>query len=102
VALSHVSDTVASDNARGVADSFHGVELLSAGAAAFRLGDVVIADVAWTEPVTRPYGAYFQLASGGRQHVRQSDTTDARWRARRNRDWRSAASASSARARRSW
>jgi hypothetical protein len=74
VALSHVSETVASDNARGVADSFHGVELLSAGAAAFRLGDVVIADVAWTEPVTRPYGAYFQLASGGRQHVRQSDT----------------------------
>ena len=33
-----------------------------------------IRDSAWTEPVTRPYGAYFQLASGGRQHVRQSDT----------------------------
>ena len=47
-----------------VADVFHGVDLMRARAAAFRLGDVVIADVAWTEPVTRPYGAYFQLASG--------------------------------------
>ena len=102
VALSHVSETVAAENARGVADAFHGVDLMRAGAAAFRLGDVVIADVAWTEPVTRPYGAYFQLASGGGSTSGRATRTCARWRAPWRPGRRSAASASSARARRNW
>ena len=30
-------------------------------------------NVAWSEPVTRPYGGYLMAASNGRQHVKQAD-----------------------------
>ena len=40
-----------------------------------RQGDTLIADVAWSEPVTRPYGGYLMAASNGRQHIKQADVT---------------------------
>ena len=58
-----------------VAAAFQAVGEVTDGALSYRLGDTVIADVSWNEAVTRPYGAYFQLAANRKQHVKQSDVT---------------------------
>ena len=73
VLLSYLTDEIETANVKTVSDSFHDINSFGDGALAYRLGDVIVADVAWTEPVTRPYGAYFQLSAGGRQHIKQSD-----------------------------
>ena len=75
VALSHASSDQALANADADASAFHVVQEVTRGSLAYRLGDVIVADVAWTEPVTRPYGAYFQLAANGKQHLKQADVT---------------------------
>lgn len=53
VALSYVSSDVETANTKSVSDSFHDIKSHETGAKAFRVGDLIIADVAWTEPVTR-------------------------------------------------
>ena len=73
--LSYASSAEITGNQGLKPSYYHGFTAVDAAAKEYRLGDTVVVTGAWTEHVTRPYGAYFRSSASSGAHVPQANIT---------------------------